>query len=126
MRDAVGAKQVLATLGTDAPGVTKIWVDRGYRGELADWVKQETGATLQVVARPRTRGWVSAAAPPSDPLPVPASFQVLPRRWVVERTFGWLGRSRRLSKAYEGLPRTEEMWITMAMCRLMLRRLASS
>ncbi|MCC2628246.1 MAG: hypothetical protein K0S14_1896 [Thermomicrobiales bacterium] len=49
--------------------------------------------------------------------------QVLPRRWVVERTFAWLGRNRRLSKDYEELPCTEEAWISLAMIRLMLARL---
>jgi putative transposase len=51
-------------------------------------------------------------------------FQVLPRRWVVERTFGWLGRYRRLSKDYEGLPETSEALIYAAMIHLMVRRLA--
>ena len=51
-------------------------------------------------------------------------FAVPPRRWVVERTFAWLGRSRRLSKDYEGLPETHEAWVTNAMIHLMLKRLA--
>jgi putative transposase len=53
-------------------------------------------------------------------------FQVLPRRWVVERTFAWLGRQRRLSKDYEALPETGEAWIYNTMTGLMLRRLARS
>jgi putative transposase len=57
-------------------------------------------------------------------LDIPAGFQVLPWRWVVERTFGWLGRNRRLSKDYEFLPETEEAFIYVGMVRLMLRRLA--
>ena len=48
---------------------------------------------------------------------------MLPRRWVVERTFAWLGRNRRLSKDYEALPGTEEAWISLAMIRLLLARL---
>jgi hypothetical protein len=56
----------------------------------------------------------------------PLGFQVLPRRWVVERTFGWLGRNRRLSKDYEFLPETEEAFIYLGMVRLMLRRLAKT
>jgi putative transposase len=59
-----------------------------------------------------------------SPRPGQRGFQVLPRRWVVERTFGWLGRQRRLSKDYEVLPATSEAWIYLAMTRLMLRRLA--
>ena len=51
---------------------------------------------------------------------IPAGFHVLPRRWVVERTFAWLGRYRRLSKDYEALPGTEEAWISLAMIRLLL------
>ena len=55
---------------------------------------------------------------------MPTGFQVLPRRWVVERTFAWLGRYRRLSKDYEALPETEEAWIYLAMSSLMLARFA--
>lgn len=55
---------------------------------------------------------------------MPTGFQVLRRRWVVERTFAWLGRHRRLSKDYEALPSTEEAWISLAMIRLMLAPLA--
>ena len=51
-------------------------------------------------------------------------FVVLPRRWVVERTFSWLSHSRRLSKSYERLTRTDETWVYIAMIRIMLRRLA--
>lgn len=59
-------------------------------------------------------------APPPDPV----GWQVLPRRWVVERTFGWLGRNRRLSKDDEMLPTSEETWVLLAMIRLVTARLA--
>lgn len=124
IRDADGAKLALAGLRDDAPAVTKIWADLGYRGPLATWMRTELACELTIVARPRTAQWVRVdAAPPPAP-PVPA-FPVLPRRWVVERTFGWFGRFRRLSKDYEGLAVTEEAWIQLAMSRLMLRRLAA-
>ncbi len=58
------------------------------------------------------------------PLAPPTGFRVLPHRWVVERTFAWLGRNRRLSKDYEALPTTEEAWIYLGMIRLMAARLA--
>lgn len=124
LSDVRGAKLVLADLATAHPTITRIWADMGYRGTLAAWVADQSGATLEVVARPATRGWVAPdadVAPDARPL---AAFAVLPRRWVVERTFAWLGRSRRLSKDYEGLAATEEAWIRLAMSRLMLRRLA--
>ena len=57
--------------------------------------------------------------------PVPSGFQILPRRWVVERTFGCLGRNRRLSKDYESLPESEEAFVYLGMVRLMLNRLVS-
>jgi putative transposase len=59
----------------------------------------------------------------AEPPTIPAGFHVLLRRWVVERTFAWLGRYRRLSKGYEALPGTEEAWIYLAMIRLMLARM---
>ena len=69
--------------------------------------------------------WVPEGQEPPA-LDIPSGFQVLPQRWVVERTFGWLGRNRRLSKDYEFLPETEEAFIYLGMVRLMLRRLAKT
>jgi putative transposase len=65
-------------------------------------------------------------APDQEPPEIPDGFQVLPCRWVVERTLGWLGRWRRTSKYYESLPQTSECVIYAIMIRLMLRRLAAS
>ena len=73
------------------------WVDQGYRGEFLAQVKQAFGVRLQVVQRPdggRRGRWLP---PGAEPPQVPA-FQVVPRRWVVERSFAWLGRSRRLAR----------------------------
>ena len=68
-----------------------------------------------------THRWLPAGAPPP---PRPAGFRLLPRRWVVERTFAWLSRCRRLAKDHEGLGATGEAWIDLAMIRLLARRLA--
>jgi putative transposase len=100
------------------------WVDQGYRGEFLDWVKQHFGLTLEVVVR-RDGGRRGRWLPPgAEPVAVPA-FAVVPRRWVVERTFGWLGRFRRLAKDYEFLPATSEALLYLAMSQLLLRRLAA-
>ena len=69
--------------------------------------------------------WVPEGHEPPA-LDIPAGFQVLPRRWVVERTLAWLCRNRRLSKDYEALPETDEALIYLGMIRLMLRRLAKA
>ena len=85
-----------------------VWADAGYAGKLVEWVRALTGWALEIVKRPRDSH----------------HFQVLPRRWVVELTFSWLSRCRRLSKDYEALSDTTEAWTHIAMIHLMLRRLA--
>lgn len=94
----------------------------GYRGDVIDWIKQKLGWTVDVVKRPSKWGRYPIDV---EPPPMPA-FIVLPRRWVVEETFAWIGRNRRMSKDYEYLPETAEAWIYTAMSRLMLRRLAKN
>ena len=86
----------------------KIWADAAYRGQdLAAWCKAEGEWELEIVERtPGTRG-----------------FSIQPRRWVVERTFGWLSRNRRLSKDYERKAQTSETLIQVGMIRLLLARL---
>jgi putative transposase len=108
IQDRAGAKLVLAKLVGRFPRLKKIWVDGGYRGKLVGWAAEAGGWTLEVVKRPQDA----------------AGFTLLPKRWIVERTFAWLGRSRRLSKDYEGLPETTEAWVRIAMIHLMLKRLA--
>jgi len=82
----------------------------GTRGKLVDWVTERFAFCLAVVLRPKER----------------KGFVLLPRRWVVERTFGWLNHSRRLSKSYERLTQTDESWIYIAMTRIMLDALGLS
>ena len=105
----VGAKHVLTRLISRFPGLKLVWADGGYAGKLVDWVATVLHRTLSIVKRPRkTQG-----------------FGVLQWRWIVERTFGWLNRSRRLSKDFEALPETTETWIRIAMIQLMTKRLAA-
>ena len=88
---------------------------------------QVSGSSARLTGRPVEWRSTKSRLPKSEPPPErPAGFRVLPRRWVVERTFAWLGRNRRLSKDYERLCETTETWIYLAMTRLMLRRLAAA
>jgi len=108
IQDRDGAKLVLEKLGQRFPRLQKIWADQAYSGQLVEWVKDRWGWVLEIVKRFDTA----------------SGFEVLPHRWIVERTFAWLGRHRRLSKDYEVYPETSETMIRLAMIRLMVRRLA--
>ena len=110
IQDRDGAKLVIDKMIGRFPGLRLVWADAGYAGKLIEWVWILTGWALEIVKRPRDSH----------------QFEVLPRRWVVERTFAWLSRCRRLSKDYEALSDTTEAWINIAMIHLMLRRLAPS
>jgi putative transposase len=107
-QDRDGAKTLLDQVKLQMSRLQHIWADGAYRGELIEWVQEHCGWVLEIVMR------VEGAV----------GFQVLPRRWVVERTFGWWNSSRRLSKDYEYLPKQRETMIQVAMIRLMLKRLA--
>jgi putative transposase len=110
VQDKAGALMALRRLGGGGKKLRRIWADGAYRttrGHLASWVERH-GISLQAVERPEGQ----------------RGFALLPRRWVVERTFAWLLQSRRLSKDYERLCETSEALIYIAMIRLMLRRLA--
>jgi putative transposase len=108
IQDRDGARLVLQAIRGLFPRLQLIWADGGYRGSLVDWVKTTFNWVLDIVKRPDDQ----------------RGFTVLPRRWVVERTFGWLGRYRRLSKDYERCPQSSEAMVYAAMSHLMLRRLA--
>jgi putative transposase len=106
IQDRDGAMDLLPVAVPDFPRLEQVWADGAYGGGLEAWVAERCGWRLVIVSkRPDQHG-----------------FQVLPRRWVVERTFGWLGRNRRLSKDYEELLETSEAWLYLAMLRLLLRR----
>ena len=108
IQDRNGAKQVLTRLISCFPGLKLVWADGGYAGKLVDWVATVLQRTLSIVKRPRKS----------------LEVRVLQWRWIVERTLGWLNRSRRLSKDFDALPETTEAWIRIAMIQLMVRRLA--
>jgi putative transposase len=123
--DREGAKALLAPLKERFPRLATLWVDGGYRGPFEGWVAAELGWEVEVVQHPGAgigHVWLPAGAPP--PPPRPTGFRVLPRRWVVERTFAWLGRNRRLAKDHEGRCETGAAWIDLAMIRLLAIRLA--
>jgi putative transposase len=98
---------VLEPLIGTLPRLQKLWGDGGYAGQLIAWVHERAGWELEIVKR-------------SDDM---RGFVLLPKRWVVERTFAWLGKCRRLSKDYELLPASSEAMIRLAMIGLMVRRL---
>ena len=101
------------------PRLPQVWLDGGDTGSGVPWITDPRGWQATVVKRPRR--WVRCL-PGEEPPPRTTGFQVLPRRWVVERTVAWLGRSRRLSKDDEGLAATTETWIHLAMSLLMTTR----
>lgn len=113
IQDRDGAKLVFKQLKPveHEPGLFErlklVWADGGYAGQLVNWVAEFGKWTLQIVKR-------------TDDV---KGFKVLPRRWVVERTFGWLGRYRRLSKDYEERPQSSVALIFLAMINLMSKRL---
>lgn len=122
IQDRAAVPLVLAGADTTFPRVAHIWLDQGYTGPGRTWIERELTWEAEIVKRPPVWYW---CAPGQEPPPRPR-FTVLPRRWVVERTFAWLGQSRRLSKDYERLPQTSEALIYAAMTRIMLKRLAAS
>jgi putative transposase len=122
LADREGARALLERVGESFPNLEHLWADAGYRGaELRNWITEQLGLTLEIVQRKRRWVWV-----PNDvePDPIPAGFEVIRRRWVVERTFAWILRNRRMSRDYELLPETGEALIYVTMIRLMLKRLA--
>lgn len=121
--DRDGAVLLLDGIRAQFPRLRYGWADQGYRGAFLDWARQAAGVELQVVVRRdggMRRSWAPAGAPPR----VVPRFAVVPRRWVVERTFAWLGRYRRLARDYEYLPATSENAVYLAMSVILLHRMA--
>jgi putative transposase len=103
VQDRDGAKTLLGRL-PELPRLAVVWADGAYTA-LVDWVQQRFRWILTTILRPvGAKGYVH-----------------LPKRWIVERTFGWFGRYRRLSKDYEQNPASSEAWIYLAMIHRMAR-----
>jgi putative transposase len=136
--DYEGIKPLLEQAGEQFSRLKHLWLDSGYRGEDKgkDWVEKALGWTVQLVQRPPKpapkdllRAWAKQWAKEGvtvewERMLPTQGFQVLPRRWVVERSFAWICHNRRMAKDYERLCATSEAFVYAAMSRLMVRRLA--
>jgi len=106
IQDRDGGDEVLLRMVGSFSRIKLIWADGGYAGRFVTEAKLFFGRVIEIVKRPELK-----------------KFVVLPKRWIVERTFSWLGKYRRLSKDYESLPESSEAMIHLAMINLMLHRL---
>src|SRR5512135_1259552 len=107
IQDRGGAKLVLKEILCKSPRLKKCMVDGIDNGGSAEWAKEVGGWILELVVRPEGQ----------------KKFEILPWRWIVERTFAWLGRYRCLSRDFERRPESSESWISIAMTHFMTRRL---
>lgn len=107
IQDRDSAKLVLSKIKGQFSRLKLIWADAAYGGQLIKWVEEQLRCVLEIIRR-------------RDDI---AGFEVLPRRWVVERTLAWISRCRRMSKDYEALSESSEAYVYLAMIHLMLKRL---
>jgi putative transposase len=110
VQDRDGAKTLLKQVKDRLPRLTRIWADGSYAASFVEWAKETLDWTVEIVKKLKDQH----------------GFQVLPRRWVVERTFAWFGKYRQLSKDYERLPESSEAMIYVAMIHRMVRHLCPS
>ena len=108
IQDRDGARPALAAVRDAFPTISLIWADGGYAGKLVEWAKAAARIVVEIVRKPEGQ----------------RTFEVLPRRWVVERTLAWITKCRRLDHDYERLPSTSVAMVKWAMVGLMTRRLA--
>lgn len=107
VQDRDGAKALLESVQDRLPRLSHLWADGSYAASFVEWAKERMDLAVEIVRKPKDQ----------------EGFQVLPRRWVVERTFAWFGKYRQLSKDYERLPESSETMIYAAMIHRMVRRL---
>jgi putative transposase len=129
--------RLLLESARERPGrLSHLWVDAGYQGRGGRWAEKVLGVSVEVVRKPKkpprveaakvwAREWAKEGKEVNwQRLMPPRGFQVLPRRWVLERTFAWISHNQRMAKNYERLCATGEAFVYAAMRRLMVRRLA--
>ena len=128
LSDNQGGQALLTGIAAQFPRLRHLWTDSGYKETFAVWVRAELGWTVECVPRlaePRgeyadlLKDFLGEEAYAQR---YPQGFQTLPRRWVVERSFAWFDRQRRLSKDYELLPESSEAWIYLASARILWKR----
>jgi len=109
LSEAEGAKRIFAQARATMHRLKRVWCDAGFENRIEDWTRENCPWTVEIVKRSEgSKGW-----------------ELLPKRWIVERTLGWLGRCRGLAREYDYLPETTAAKIHLAMTRLMLRRLTA-
>ena len=136
--DQDGLRLLLESGRTGLSRLSHVWLDAGYEGRGRRWAEEAMGLRVEVVRKPPkpvpeevakrwAREWAKEGTKVDwQRLMPPRGYVALPRRWVVERTFSWLGQKRQMSKDYERLPQSSEAFVYVAMTRLMVRRLARS
>src|SRR5215208_5607602 len=134
--DQDGLRLLLESAREGLSRLKHLWVDAGYQGRVKRWAEEAMGLSVEVVRKPQkpipekvakawAQGWAKEGKVVDwQRLMPPKGFRVLPRRWVVERTFAWISHNRRMTKDYERLCATGEAFVYAAMRRLMVRRLA--
>ena len=122
LSDKEGAKRLLKS--KKLKPIKKVWADSGYGGEDLRQIAYSYGKDLEVVKRPAGKMRIYNDEWKAEWIPVDRGFTILPRRWVVERTFAWIGRYRRMSKDYEHNTRTSKAMIYLSLTRTMLNRYA--
>jgi putative transposase len=125
IQDRDGARPLLRRVVALVSTVRLVFFDTAYQGDLLNWMSETLGLKGEVVRRPgnTTGPWTPDEAPLSQANNGP--FPILPRRWVVERTFAWLGRYRRLAKDYEANLKVSEAMLWLASLRMLTTRLAA-
>ena len=125
VQDRDGALDVIEKARAKYKELTKLWADGAYAGQCIVRIKEATGCEIEVVRRSDDAPvdvWLTEGKEP----PVATGFKVVKWRWIVERTFGWLGRYRRLSKDYEQSVASSLAWIRLALVWMLTRRLGAA